>query len=633
MRMTCGPIRRIMTTIMTPILQRSTVRRTKARDRIAWLRVSGLVMVLLSAAAGPALAACISDACSDAAVVQAARDAIQDTCGCTLTEQSRRAYAKCAKRTLKAAGVPALELSKPCRNLVMRCERQSVCGDPDAVVCCRTKKSGKVVASIKRAAAKCKKGTACDSAPGRYSTFDACNPDGTCAGLLGAGGGGSASSCEQKRAAFEAALPLPVPAAPGRYVVQLVNESGETLLAAANAAHQVGMPPKAVLPREGTWVIAPGGVLTIDIPPEWEHTIGAGAVGPVFWARTGCRFDADHDLAQCETGNCSGIYDCSKGDQSAPGPKALAEWTFNDTNHNCAPDISVVDGVNLNMDIVPVGPRTEHKPSDPHWLDHTLTTCGGDLRDTALCPAPFALKRSELPTFIQGSPGGDEIVACFSNCGRYKYPLEPDLHCDADPVADPRCFIWKSFCCAFPVDGVSPYDVACTDDMQCKQSGGCWNNGNDKPVCACRAFNKDKACPPDVCTFPYTPQTPSNQPPFGSCSDVTDLTGDPSACIGDDTIHRVMPFGLTWPNDPETFFNDAHAYRIVFAPGGTSVPITPSGPIPACKDLPPAYGYKHAAQICSGVPDRVFAGARPKPASWDCKIGDGIATLGVLCRW
>jgi len=615
---------------MTPTPDHSTLTRRRALAALA------LSLLLLLTGTTPASAACVSDACP-ADVMEPARDAIQDACGCSLTSQKRGTYQQCAKRALKSASLPAVAaLPKPCRKLALRCEKKSVCGDDDAVICCKTKKSGKIVGSVERSPDKCDDGTVCPAAPHRYSTFDACNDDGTCAGMhgLGSGAGGGIETCEQKRAAFEATLPLPVPAAPGRYVVQLVNESNETLLAAANAAHKAGEPWKPVMPREGTWVIEPGGVLTVDIPVEWEHTIGEGAVGPVFWARTGCRYDAEHNLAQCETGNCSGIYDCSGSNQSAPGAKALAEWTFNDTNGNCAPDVSVVDGVNLNMDIVPLGPRTEHKPDDPHWLDHSLTTCGGDLRDAASCPAEFQLKRKDLPSFIQGGPGGDDVVACFSNCGRFKYPLEPDLHCNPDPVADPRCFAWKSFCCVFPVDKPSPYDIACTDTAQCTQSGGCWDNGA-KQFCACRAFNAQPDCPPDVCTFPYT-DAKSNQPPFGLCSDVLDKlpAGDPNAvCIGDDTVHRVMPYGLTWPNDPETFFNDAHAYRVVFAPGGTSVPITPSGPVPNCKDLPASYGYKDADHICRGVADRVFAGARLSPQSWDCRIADGVATLGVLCKW
>jgi hypothetical protein len=84
---------------------------------------------------------------------------------------------------------------------------------------------------------------------------------------------------------------------------------------------------------------------------------------------------------------------------------------------------------------------------------------------------------------------------------------------------------------------------------------------------------------------------PQFQPPFGFCSKVTQPTNEPNACLGEDTFHKVMPYGLTWPNDPETFFSDAHIYRIVFAPGGTSVPITPSGNIPLCSSLPMEYHY------------------------------------------
>lgn len=606
---------------------------------MTWAYAGALVVLLASGTMSPTLAACVSAKCPDEALVQQARGTIQQTCGCMRAGQTHRAYMKCVKNALKGADLSSLR--RPCRKLILRCERKSICGEPEAVVCCRMKKTGKVGATIHKLATKCKNGRACSASLGLYSSFDACDATGVCAGAIATTTTTASTTttttsltsmtCEERRAAFEATLPIPTPAAPGRYVVQLVNESNTTLLAAANAAHQVGQPPTAVLPREGTWVIEPLGVLTIDIPPEWERTIGAGAQGPVLWARTGCRYDIAHDLAQCETGSC-GAYDCSKANRSAPGPKALAEWTFNDLNGNSAPDVSVVDGVNLNMDIQPLGPRTEHKPSDPHWLDHPLTKCAADQRDEAWCPAPFRLTRSELAMFIQGSPGGSDIVGCFSNCGKYKYPTEPDLHCTPDPISDPRCYYWKAFCCAFPIDQMSPYDGPCTETSQCTQNGGCWNNGASM-FCACRAFNKLANCPADQCTFPYTPQTPSNQPPFGLCSDVTNATGDASACIGDDTIHYVMPYGLTWPNDPETFFNDAHIYRIIFAPGGTTIPITPAGPIPSCADLPATYGYAQASMNCSGVTDKVFAGARPLPALWSCQIGDSVQTDGLLCRW
>ena len=461
-----------------------------------------------------------------------------------------------------------------------------------------------------------------------------------------------AGDCASKRAAFEDALPVPVPSS-GHYVVQLVNESGVTLLAGANAAHVADQPPKPVLPREGTWIIGPNAVLTVDVPPEWERTIPEGSVGPVFWARTGCRYDVAHNLAQCETGGCGGVYDCSAANATPPGPKALAEWTFDDPNHNAAPDISVVDGVNLNMDIEPIGPHSDTPvgPVDPaFWLGSAnlpLTKCGEDLRAADRCPiSAFQLKRGDLSFFVEGNGGDGDVIACFSNCGQYKFqgnltgacpqgfrcPGEPPLSCNPDPASDPICYYWKTFCCAVPEgDPDKVYDKMCTSDAQCSQNAGCWDARGE---CSCRAFIQQETCPSDVCTNPYS-QEASFQPPFGHCAD---LVGGTTACIGDDTMHEVMPRGLTWPNDPETYYSDAHAYRIVFAPGGTSVPITDSGPPPLCQDLPAAYGYGPAAQNCSIaiMKGATFAGARlpsQAPGVWDCDIANGIATTGVLCRW
>jgi len=155
-------------------------------------------------------------------------------------------------------------------------------------------------------------------------------------------------------------------------------------------------------------------------------------------------------------------------------------------------------------------------------------------------------------------------------------------------------------------------------------------HGGGPSCCALRAFNKLPNCPPDQCTFPYTPQTPENQPPFGLCSDVTNATGDPDACIGDDTFHYVMPYGLTWPNDPETFFTNAHVLRIILQPGGTIIPITPAGPIPLCTDLPPVYAYPGG---CGPGNRGVFASAVPPPTTWACNVTNGAIPDGVLCRW
>src|SRR5262249_14877237 len=159
---------------------------------------------------------------------------------------------------------------------VMRCESKSICGEPDAVVCCRMKK-GKLLASIRKSAARCKNATACGASLGLYSTFDACGATGACAQEVTTTTTSSTTTttptvttptipplgCGAERAAFEAGLPVPTPVTPERYVVQLVNESDTLLLVGAIAAHRAGEPPFPVLPREGTWEIGPRGVLTI----------------------------------------------------------------------------------------------------------------------------------------------------------------------------------------------------------------------------------------------------------------------------------------------------------------------------------------------------------------------------------
>ena len=162
-------------------------------------------------------------------------------------------------------------------------------------------------------------------------------------------------------------LPAPTPLL--HRVVQLVNCSNQRVLGAANAAHVAGLAPIPVLPRENTWVMEPfpvpagapanANVLTIDIPQGWENTSPKGSTGPNFWVRTGCRYDVEIGIAQCETGGCSGFYDCSKALLGPPVGATLAEWTFyqptaasSKTYYLDHPDISAVNGVNLNLDIL-----------------------------------------------------------------------------------------------------------------------------------------------------------------------------------------------------------------------------------------------------------------------------------------
>lgn len=466
-------------------------------------------------------------------------------------------------------------------------------------------------------------------------------------------------------------LPTPVPAAGLHRVVQLVNCSNQWVLGTANAAHVVGKPPTPVLPREKTWVMAPAPaptfrprflrrasawphVLTIDIPLEWENTTPQGSTGPNFWVRTGCRYDTANGIAQCETGGCSGFYDCSKALLGPPVGATIAEWTFyqptvgsnrgtrkgkgkgqgqGTTYYLDHPDISAVNGVNLNMDIQPVGSSTDNPllPNDPQWLakNYPLTVHGADLRTPGQalgqCSSKFQLKRSDLtgytvPPTIPGqalyafvivdqngipqNPPGDSIVGCFSNCGRYEFPKTPPADCDD---SDPNCYLHNAFCLYLPP---SAYGSACKTDQDCYYKGinygiACFfDQGPGKTKtgkCAGRGFLENATCPSNVCTFQYGfSGSYAWQPPYARC---TDVTSDASACIGDDTVHAVMNKAYTWPNDPQVYGGDAPLYRIVFAPGGTpaTAPVTPSygqgvdgsteSGIPLCSSLPTNYGY------------------------------------------
>jgi hypothetical protein len=147
------------------------------------LYAAALTVLLLSARMSPAFAACVNAKCSDTTAIQEARQRIQSTCGCTRSGQTHGKYKKCVKTTLKAADLTALIPQKSCRKLIMKCESASICGKPNAAVCCSLNNRNQVKASIVGSASKCK-GSACGALLGLFSKFDACAADGTCAGPL-----------------------------------------------------------------------------------------------------------------------------------------------------------------------------------------------------------------------------------------------------------------------------------------------------------------------------------------------------------------------------------------------------------------------------------------------------------------
>jgi hypothetical protein len=425
-------------------------------------------------------------------------------------------------------------------------------------------------------------------------------------------------------AAAQASPPQPKPK-PGQHVVQFVNESNVTLLLAAFG-------PTAVQPRESSWVLQPNSWLTIDVPTEWQNTRGEGKAGPRFWARTGCRYDQAANIAQCETGDWGGFYDGFKQDTIRPfpagiSPNTFTEWCFNCDNKTPPThtfwDVSAVDGADLSVNIQPLQPFSNTNPDSPgdiFWCVFPNSVATLDPRSAARCTTDFQLKRSALHQYIIGDE--DYPVACFSNCGKYKFPLEPPQNCTDG--TDARCSAWKRYCCTA---GPAEYNKDCLTDADCEFGNACFAfeiDGQPVQKCTCRGWVITQPCPESVCT---NQGAAGGIPPYGTCSQAA----GPLQCIGDDTLHTTLPRAFTWPNDPQTYNCDATAFRVTFAPGGTSEKTSNADKIPFCKDLPAAYGYNAALANCSGVKGKVFGGARPSPQAWSCDVKGQVDA--VLCRW
>src|SRR5262249_45231616 len=112
-----------------------------------WATVAILAALPLAAVVSPAFGACVDAHCTDATSIERARALLRNGCGCTREGETHEKYSSCVKRTLKQPELEALLPDKRCRTLVLQCERASICGRPNAAVCCVTRRNG-VKASI-----------------------------------------------------------------------------------------------------------------------------------------------------------------------------------------------------------------------------------------------------------------------------------------------------------------------------------------------------------------------------------------------------------------------------------------------------------------------------------------------------
>lgn len=143
---------------------------------------------------------------------------------------------------------------------------------------------------------------------------------------------------------------------------------------------------------------------TMNLPSSW---------GGRFWGRTHCSEDSTGKFS-CITGDCgSGKVECAGG--NAAPPATLAEFTLDGSGGMDFYDVSLVDGYNLPMLVVPQGGSGDNC---------TSTGCRVDVN--GLCPS--ALK-------VTSSAGG-ESVACKSACEAFG---EPQYCCSGAYGAPDTC--------------------------------------------------------------------------------------------------------------------------------------------------------------------------------------------------
>nr|ABR17922.1 unknown [Picea sitchensis] len=92
-----------------------------------------------------------------------------------------------------------------------------------------------------------------------------------------------------------------------------------------------------------------GGGQKLERGQSWTVEVPAGTTLGRFWGRTGCSFDGS-GRGSCKTGDCGGVLNCQGWGNV---PATLAEYALNQYQNLDFYDISLVDGFNLPMIMIP----------------------------------------------------------------------------------------------------------------------------------------------------------------------------------------------------------------------------------------------------------------------------------------
>ncbi|CAJ0944361.1 unnamed protein product, partial [Mesorhabditis belari] len=141
------------------------------------------------------------------------------------------------------------------------------------------------------------------------------------------------------------------------------------------------------VPNGGGFKLNGGESKQLRVPNGWQAAR--------IWARTGC----DGNM-NCETGDCGGNTEQCNGRGGVP-PISLAEFTLNGAGAQDYYDVSLVDGYNIPVLIMPIGGTF-----NTNGGQYDCKMAGGcvDNLSSTLCPAP-----------LRDIKNGN-IVACMSAC-------------------------------------------------------------------------------------------------------------------------------------------------------------------------------------------------------------------------
>uniref|UniRef100_K3XQP1 Protein kinase domain-containing protein n=1 Tax=Setaria italica TaxID=4555 RepID=K3XQP1_SETIT len=130
-----------------------------------------------------------------------------------------------------------------------------------------------------------------------------------------------------------------------------------------------------------------GGGVQLNPGKSWTIDMESATRGSV-WPRTGCSFDFESTgKGSCKTGDCGGMLTCTSKGQP---PLTLAEFNFGGFGPGGTDvfDISLVDGFNVPMDLLPVpakGQGEQGCSKGPHCAANITPQCPQELKAPGGC--------------------------------------------------------------------------------------------------------------------------------------------------------------------------------------------------------------------------------------------------------